>query len=49
MTYTTYEISVNNGNGLTFLKVVACDMQAARADVRETYGADVEIVCTGSL
>jgi len=46
MAYATYEISINNGNGLTFLQTVACDIEAAHADIRAIYGDDVEIVCT---
>lgn len=46
MTYQTYEISIIGINGLKFIDVVACDMQAAHADIRAAYGDDVEIVCT---
>jgi hypothetical protein len=46
MAYQTYEISINNGAGLKFMEVVACDMQAAHNDVKAAYGDDVEIVST---
>lgn len=46
MSYNNYEVSINNGNGLTFLQTVACDIEAAHADIRAIYGDDVEIVST---
>lgn len=46
ITYRTFEIAIVAKNGLKFLEVVACDMQSAHADVREAYGADVEIAST---
>lgn len=49
MAYSTYEVSINNGNGLTFLQTVACDVAAAHADIRAAYGDDVEIVGTRIL
>ena len=49
MNYQTYEVSINNGKGLTFLQTVACDIEAAHADIRAAYGDDVEIVCTRML
>jgi hypothetical protein len=49
MKYQTYEVSINAGSGLKFFEIVACDMQAAHADIRAAYGDDVEIVCTRVL
>ena len=49
MTYRTYKISISNGSGLTFLQTVACDIDAAHADIRALYGDDVEIVCTEAV
>lgn len=49
MAYQTYEVSINAGSSLKFVEIVACDMQAARADIRATYGDDVEIICTRVL
>lgn len=46
MQYQTYEIAIPNSTGLRFLEVVACSIDAAHADVREAFGADVEIVST---
>lgn len=46
MTYQTYEISIEAGDSLKFLEVVAVDTAAAHADIRATYGDDVVIVCT---
>jgi hypothetical protein len=47
MTYTTFEVSIKSGDALKFIRVVACDIPAAHADIRAAYGDDVEIVCTG--
>lgn len=47
--YRTFEISIATNNGLKFMEVVACDMAAAKADVVEAYGADVEIVAVTLL
>lgn len=49
MAYQTYEVSINANGNLTFFEIVACDMQAAHADIRATYGDDVDIVCTRVL
>ena len=49
MAYKTYEVSINASGNLKFFEIVACDMQAAHADIRATYGDDVEIVCTRVL
>ncbi len=46
MTYHTYEISIEAGDGLKFLEVVAVNAQAAHADIRAAYGDEVVIVCT---
>ena len=46
MKYITFEVSIATNNGLKFFEIVACDMDAAHADIRATYGNDVEIVCT---
>lgn len=47
MKYHTFQIAIVTNKGLKFMEVVACDMQAAHADVRATYGEDVEIASTG--
>lgn len=47
--YTAFTVSIVSGNGLKFLTVVACDINAAHADIRAAYGNDVEIVTTGWL
>lgn len=44
MTYKTYQVSIVSDNGLKFFEIVACDHQAAIADVQATYGDDVEVV-----
>ena len=49
MNYFTFEISIAAGNGLKFLEVVAVGIEAARADVVDAYGADVEIVSVRCL
>lgn len=49
MNYTTFRVSIVSGDALKFLVVVACDMDAAHADIRATYGDDVQIVNTGWL
>lgn len=49
MKYITFEVSIVSGNGLKFFEIVACDMDAAHADIRATYGDDVEIVCSRVL
>ena len=49
MAYQTYEVSINASGNLKFFEIVACDMQAAHADIRAAYGDDVEIVCTRVL
>ncbi len=46
MNYSTYEVSIEAGDSLKFVQIVACDMAAAHADLRATYGDDVVIVCT---
>ena len=46
MTYATYTVSIANSVGLKFLQVVACSIDAAHADIRATYGDDVDIVGT---
>lgn len=43
MPYQTYEISIVSGDSLKFIEVVACDLNAAIADVKEAYGNDVEV------
>lgn len=47
MTYNTYIVSIVVGDSLRFFEIVACDKAAAHADVRATYGEDVQIVSTG--
>lgn len=49
MNYTTFQVSIVCGDALKFLQVVACDIAAAHADIRASYGDDVEIVNTGWL
>lgn len=44
MKYQTYEISIVCGDSLKFIEVVACDLQAAIADVKEAYSDCVQIV-----
>lgn len=46
MTYRTYEVSIEAGDSMKFLEVVAVDAQAAHADIRAAYGDEVVIVCT---
>jgi hypothetical protein len=46
MKYQSFEVSISTNNGLKFLEIVACDLEAAHSDVRATYGDDVEIVCS---
>jgi len=46
MNYTAYTISISSGSGLKFLRVVACSIEAAHADIRAAYGEDVDIVGT---
>jgi hypothetical protein len=46
-TYKTYEISIEAGGySLRFVQVVACDIEAAHADVKAMYGDDVVIAAT---
>lgn len=40
MTYRKYTVAVATDQGLDFLEVVACDVSAALADVREAFYAD---------
>jgi hypothetical protein len=49
MKYIKYEVSIATNSGLKFFEIVACDLEAAHADVRATYGDDVEIVCSRVL
>lgn len=49
MTYQTYEVSINANGSLKFFEIVACNMQAAHADIQAIYGDDVEIVSTRVL
>lgn len=44
MKYATYEISIVSADSLKFIEVVACDLAAAMADVKEAYGNDVDVV-----
>jgi hypothetical protein len=44
MPYHTYNISIVSGDSLKFLSVCAISIQAATADVKETYAEGVEIV-----
>jgi len=44
MNYSTFEVSIESRNGLRFIEVVACSVQAAIADVEEAMpGAFVSI------
>lgn len=45
MRYYSFEVSIASNDGLKFLSVVAVSVDAARADIREAYGPDVDIVC----
>jgi hypothetical protein len=49
MTYNTYEVRIEAGDSMKWIKVVACDVPAAHADIREAYGEDVQISCTTLL
>lgn len=40
MSYHTFEVAIATDDGLDFLSVVACDLSAALADVREAYYGD---------
>lgn len=44
MKYATYEIAIAAGDSLKFIEVVACDLAAAVADVKEAYCDDVDVV-----
>ena len=43
ITYKTWCVAIDSGNGLKFFDIVACDAQAAISDCKATYGDDVEI------
>jgi hypothetical protein len=43
MTYRNYQVSIVVPSGLKFFEIVACDHDAAIADVRATYGEEVEV------
>lgn len=47
--YQTYEVRIQAHHVLKFLIVVACDADAAQADVRATYGDEVQIYYTRQL
>ena len=49
MNYGTYEVSAIIAGNMKFFEIVACDIDAAHADLRAAYGDDVEIVCTTLL
>lgn len=43
MAYHTFQILVNS-NSPRWIEVVACDYEAAKADLQAAYGNDVEIL-----
>lgn len=49
MTYSTYIVSAIIADNMKFFEIVACDIDAAHADLRAAYGEDVDIVCTTLL
>jgi hypothetical protein len=47
MTYRTYIVHTIVANRMEYFEVVACDREAAIADVQATYGEDVDVVSVG--
>ena len=43
ITYSTWVVAIQAGEEIKRFEIVACDNHAAVADVKATYGADVEI------